>query len=525
LLGFEEEFGYDASMLSPALRRDMEEKGIDIGLTLSIAKGYNAGILGRTPPIAAKGLPRPDGERILDVRGDFSLRAGIGKLMERIDSIAGPLVAERCATLARREGGPGAREEVVLDRGALEEIGYALLPFTAFGILTGGGATTYIDRKRNRALDPGLFSRFEADFDSMAENARGRPKGAAAAYAGPDGKPGPSYLRLKQRALLLLVREWEKRESHLGGRPARGAEAPGGGFPLRPFHMTSTGNAAALEAHLAGAMDDTATAGLIAATGCDVSRFMTGVQPMLAAFTHSSDGGEKRVFDRAYGKADAALALPGGHGQCFIYLAEVFRALRAEGKRYAYVSNVDNLGALPSPLEIGILAATGKRAGFDFSYRTAIDVKGGILIETGDDRLACGDLGAAISAEEAKRLEAGGRTALFNCATGLFDLDWLVGALDDVAKNLPVRFSDQEKDAGRYSQAEQVTWEVISLIEDPAVFAVEKTERFLAAKMLMETILMCRAGDEAGPPAWETGRLLRAGLARLLSGPYGMAGI
>ena len=30
-----------------------------------------------------------------------------------------------------------------------------------------------------------------------------------------------------------------------------------------------------------------------------------------------------------------------------------------------------------------------------------------------------------------------------------------------------MRFSDQNKDAGHYSQAEQVTWEVIALMEDP----------------------------------------------------------
>jgi hypothetical protein len=502
--------GYHGCMLSPALLEDMRAKGIDTELALSILEAINSGRAGKDPPIRAVGLPCPDGRSILDLRGGLSLRVDSGALAERLAGMG----LEPSRVLGRND----MRGEIELDRAALTRLGREILPFAAFGILTGGGATTYVDIKKNRAIDPGLFERFKPDFERLAEAARGKPKGLAAAYIGADGRAGPSYLRLKQRALLLAAKAWQE-----GGRGrTRACGAPGGGFPLRPFQLASSTNRGALEEHLAEAREDPLCAGLIRDTGCDIGEFLTGVQPMVCAYTHSSEGWPKTVFSRAYGREDSALALPGGHGQCFRFLADILRALRSEGKRYAYLSNVDNLGALPDPLELGIMAATGARAGFDFSFRSPLDTKGGILVRSEAGGLACGDIGPAISTSELLRLEAEGGAALFNCATGLFDLDWLVPALDWIPERLPLRVHDQDKDAGRYSQAEQVAWEVIGLIEDPLIFAVRKEERFLAAKSLMETILMSRADDSPGPPAWEAARSLRRGLVRLLEGPFGM---
>jgi UTP--glucose-1-phosphate uridylyltransferase len=497
-------------MLSEALRRDMESKGIDVPLSLDLLEGINSGRLGREPPLKASSIPSQDAPGIVDVRGAVTIKIDAEKLRERLNALGLDRLAPRT--------GAG---EISLDRRALEGLGFALLPRTAFGVLTGGSATSYADERKNRALDEGLFDAFHDDFSLLAGIARGKPKGLAPAYIDPEGKPGPSYLRLKQRALLILVRGWMRREN------AYGMGAGEFGMPLRPFHMPSSGNAAHIEAHLLGAREDPLTAGLIRETGWDASSFLSSAQGLISAFTHSAEGSPRRVFDRAYGREDSSVALPGGHGQCFSVLAEVFRALKKEGKRYAYLSNVDNLGALPSPLEIGIMAATGRRAGFDFSFRTPLDVKGGILILTKEKRLSCGDIGSAISAEDVRDLEASGDKALFNCATGLFDLEWLVPALDRIKETLPLRISDQDKDSGRYAQAETSTWEVIGLIDDPLVFAVEKAERFLSAKFLMETVLMSRAGTEGDfgeSETWRTGGALRDGLERLLAGPYGMSG-
>ena len=246
---------------------------------------------------------------------------------------------------------------------------------------------------------------------------------------------------------------------------------------------------------------------------------------MIAAYTHSAEGRPKRVFDRSHGRPDSAIALPGGHGQCFRVLAPALRALHGSGARFAYLGNVDNLGFIPDPFEIAILALSGRPAAFDFSLRTPMDVKGGILVETSSGGRTVADIGPAISFDEVKRLEASGSSILFNCAIGLFDLDRLVPRLDEIGRDLPVRFTDQDKDAGKYSQAEQVTWEVASLLPGFLAFAVDKYDRFIAAKLLAETLLTsgAAAGDSRVPSELaETSRKLKAALDIKLAGPYGL---
>lgn len=181
--------------------------------------------------------------------------------------------------------------------------------------------------------------------------------------------------------------------------------------------------------------------------------------------------------------------MPGGHGQNFTILRACYQELLEQGIRLVYLGNVDNLGYTVNPVTIALLALQGKEAGFEFAFRTVVDTKGGILIIDQQNRLNCADLGVAISPAEVATIEEEGERILFNCATGLFNLEYLVANLDRIINNLPVRFSDQDKDAGRYSQAEQVTWEIIGMLDDFYIFGVDKYERFLAAKLIMETLM------------------------------------
>jgi hypothetical protein len=289
--------------------------------------------------------------------------------------------------------------------------------------------------------------------------------------------------------------------------------------------MSSVGNDAELREAYADYARSPLLEPLARKTGLSACSFETGIQPLIAAFTHSGEGRPKRIFDHAHGRPDTAIALPGGHGQCFRILAPVLAGLHARGIRYAWIGNVDNMGYLPDPVELAMLALSGRPAAFDFALRTPVDVKGGILVEEGPGRRTVADIGPAISFDEVERLESEGASILFNCATGLFDLDWLMPRLDDLARRLPVRVSDQDKDSGRYSQAEQVTWEVTGLLPSFLAFAVDKYDRFMAAKLLAETLLT--SGVAMGDPRIPAGlaatsRLLKAGLERKLSGPYGL---
>ena len=160
-----------------------------------------------------------------------------------------------------------------------------------------------------------------------------------------------------------------------------------------------------------------------------------------------------------------------------------------------------------------------------------MDIKGGILIRDTAGRLNCGDIGPAISKEQLAAAEAKGKPILFNCATGLFSLGHLARELPHIIRNLPTRFSDQDKDAGRYSQAEQVTWEVLGMLDDFFVFGVDKYERFIAAKLLLESFLangLCldhpdfpRHSDPA-KDLHGVGMKLNKGLEKLFREEYGL---
>jgi len=119
--------------------------------------------------------------------------------------------------------------------------------------------------------------------------------------------------------------------------------------------------------------------------------------------------------------------------------------------------------------------------------------------------------------------EAHGKPVLFNCGIGLFDLEKLIKRLPDISWQLPLRITDQDKDAGLYAQAEQITWEIIGLLDDPLFFAVEKSRRFIASKMLMETIMTSLPPHDTSSALGSVSESLHAGLKNLLESQYGLA--
>ena len=489
-------------MIRQQLLEDMQAKGIDIAATLDILAELNSGTWDGPPTVEAIGVPPVDGTSIVSLSARTAYELPEDAAAKRLDAL-GIRIPE---TAIRQDG------KLRFGQQELVDIGERLYGITAWGVLNGGSATSYADRKKNAALGPEVFQAISAGFELLAPLCEGRPKGITPAYINPDGSPGESFLMLKMRAALLRAARYVERFGR-GERPA-----------LPFFQMSSKGTDAALTAAYEGYANHPWLADLIARTGSDPTKPRSAVQTLLAAFSHSSEGQPRQIFDHALGKADSALALPGGHGQSFRVLAEVYRGLFADGYRYAYLGNVDNIGYYPNPVELAVMALSGAEAGFEFSYRTPVDVKGGILVTTTGGKKTVADLGQAISFDEAARLEAAGQHILFNCATGLFDLGALVPALDRIARSLPVRISDQDKDAGRYSQAEQSTWEVVGLLDWPLGFAVEKKERFLAAKLLAETVMASGTMDTQAFPddLKATAFTLSSGLTATLAGPCGL---
>lgn len=514
--------GLKEQELDQVLRKDMASKHIDIGLTLNILNRYNSGEFDHFTKIIPDGVPLIDGTSVIDMRDKsrgrilFCYPRQTALMHLEKNGIQFPF-GTRVAGSQILEKMENGKSYLFFTAGALEELGHQLLDRCAYGVLNGGSATSYADTKKNRAIDESLFSSLKPLFEYFAPLCKDVPKGLTPAYINPDGSPGASFLELKMRARLLAAAVAARRREE----PALAPRQPF--MPL--YQMTSTAN----YGQLAQAYTDLSTSPFLsplsAEVGIKAAEWQSGIQPMIAAYTHSQEGLPKRIFDRAYGKEHSALPLPGGHGQSFMVLGDIFREYQRQGIRYAMLSNVDNIGAYVDPIELAILAISGKPAGFDFAFKTAVDVKGGILVQSQAGSKNVVDIGPAIALDEVKRLEEKGSSILFNCATGIFDLDWLVPHLEEITKRLPVRFSDQNKDAGLYSQAEQVTWEVVSLLPDFIAFAVEKKRRFLAAKMLSEMLLTSGFGvdDSSVPlPLREMGKTLHDGQIWLLEHIYGL---
>ncbi len=480
----------------------MNKKNVDIDLALSILSRLERNDFS-SEPVAVQELPGPMDPEIIDCSGSMTFTMRRETATRAISSLG---VGVDPALYASQSG-----QDLVFDGSGLKQLGSALSPFLSYGVLNGGSATSYADATRNKAFDSSLYDYYRDIFAGLIEPALGSPKGLTPAFVQANGTPGPSFLELKMRGLLL------------GAQQGGTGTTPPRNLPM--YQMTSSGNNKQItEAYMAYRRSP-----LIEPLGknvaTDVTEVATAVQPLITGFSESN--GAWSFFTHAFGRTNSVLPLPGGHGQCFHALKPVFRSLRAQGKRWVLLGNVDNLGNLPKPEHLALLALSQAPAGFEFAYRTPVDIKGGILVRGNGNRLTCADIGSAISREDVLAAERKGAKILFNCATGLFSLDYLEEHIDRIVAELPLRVSRQEKDAGVYWQAEQITWEVIGLIENPLVFGVDKYERFLAAKLFIECLLTSGIGlDESNFPASDeirtTALRLNSGLQRLLRTVYGL---
>lgn len=495
------------SDLSPKLAAQLVSDGVDLDRMLRLLDDINDGKYDNAVGVEPDSVPDLSHPSIIDRRGPASYSMSLSDAATRFRKLELPFSPESFVVSgsARVEG-----TRITFDAKALETIGIHLYPKTAYGVLNGGSASSYADVKKNRALDAPLFDSFRERFDALSGLCRGQPKGITPAYINPDGTPGYSFLLLKLRMLL----EHKKKYLELTGTMPE--------LILPAFQMTSVHTDVPVQDAFRTyiMMDELRT--LANGIGCASLEMFTETQSMMAAITHSSEGKPRRIFDRAYGKADTGIAMPGGHGQNFEILAPIYRKMYDEGIRYAWIGNIDNMGYTVDPVSLAIFALSGKEAAFEESYRTPLDVKGGILVSDKSGKLTCADIGPVVSSQDVLDFEAAGKPVLFNCGIGLFDLEKLVPRLPSIPWQLPLRITDQDKDAGLYAQAEQITWEIIGLLDDPLFFAVEKPVRFVAAKMLMETIITSTPPESVSGGLGAVSGALHEGLVKLLRREYGL---
>ncbi len=510
----------------------MNRKHIDLNLTNEILHNYNNGLYDNVVPVKVDEIPKIDGDNIIDRENITSWSGSYSEVCDNLKKINKNLNIARLGSALGQISQSDGKEVITLSAYELKMLGVQLYPYVSYGILNGGSASSYVDSRKNTALNPDLMKVYDILFKKTSKKAAGQAKGITAAFTNPDGSGGPGFLELKMRALLIENLRYQttitkENEIFTGDSTEKKAASL---YPM--FQMTSVYTDEQIKAELEEYKNSPLLKDLIKASGVDITGVLTGVQPMLAAFSHSGVGKPKQIFTNAYGRDGEMLPIPGGHGQNFIILSEIYRYLYNEaGKKFIYLSNVDNLGNLPDPVSIALTALSGVEASFEFAFKTPVDIKGGILIRDQNGNLNCADIGPAVSREEVDRQEASGKKILYNCATGLFNLQYITENLDHIVKNLPMRFSDQEKDAGAYSQAEQVTWEIIGMIDRPLILGVNKYQRYLAAKLLLESFMTSGLLlDEPDFPSHEdpakdfrgTARNLYAGLKENLNEIYGM---
>ncbi len=510
----------------------MSIKYIDMDLTNSILKNINSGVYDNVVPVEVSDIPGIDGVSVIDHSGLKHIGFYLDEVCTSLRRINPNLREYLFGTLYGKTSGSGNGQMVTFSRDELEQIGIQLYPYTAYGILNGGSATSYSDSRKNTDLNPELMRLYRSLFEKSSQNAAGKAKGITPAYINSDGTSGPSFMELKLRSLLIANLRYrmtiDRQNELFEGDSAKHSESA-----MSPmFQMTSVYNNEQITQELESYRTSPMLSELIETTGVDICRPLTGIQPMIAALTHSSVGKPKQVFSNAWGRDGELLPMPGGHGQNFLILSEVYSYLYNDlGKKFAWLGNVDNIGNIPDPVSLALTAMSGCEASFEFAFRTPVDVKGGILIRDKSGRLNCADIGPAISKEEVDRQEAAGKKILFNCATGLFSLEYLTENITGIIKNLPMRITDQNKDAGRYAQAEQVTWEIIGMLETPLILGVNKYDRYLAAKLLLESFMTSglKLDDDSFPSHEDpekdfrrTAENLYEGLRNNLSNGYGM---
>ena len=309
----------------PTLVTDMKQKGIDVDLTYKILTQFNAGKFDRVEPVRVGKIPAVDGRVILDMTGDVTEELALATAQANIDRLGREIDLTRIGTVQ------GTR--IIFDKAALTNLGIMLYPILAYGILNGGSASSYIDYKKNKTFNAALFEICHNQFSILEKFSKGKAKGLTPAFINQDGTPGPSFIELKMRALLLEALRYQVT---IGEQPETTL--------LPMFQMTSVYNDREIRDEYCKYRESELLAELIRETNLDITETITGIQPMLAAFSPSSAGKPKTVFDHAYGEENSVLPMPGGHGQNFIIMRQVYQKLLANGIKFIYLGNVDNLG-------------------------------------------------------------------------------------------------------------------------------------------------------------------------------------
>ena len=189
---------------------------------------------------------------------------------------------------------------------------------------------------------------------------------------------------------------------------------------------------------------------------------------------------------------------PPGHGDLYPSLLSsgLLEQLLADGYRYAFVSNVDNLGAVPDGRLAAWFASSGSGYAAEVCRRTEMDLKGGHLVRrTADGRLVLRDT-AQTAPEEMKHFTDADKHPYVNTNNLWFDLARLRDMLAETGGvlDLPLirnakTVDPTDKTSTPVIQIETAMGGAVELFDGAVSVAVER-DRFVPVKTTNELLLL-----------------------------------
>eukprot|EP01028_Stygiella_incarcerata_P007861 TRINITY_DN328_c0_g1_i2.p1 TRINITY_DN328_c0_g1~~TRINITY_DN328_c0_g1_i2.p1 ORF type:complete len:495 (-),score=127.56 TRINITY_DN328_c0_g1_i2:290-1774(-) len=189
------------------------------------------------------------------------------------------------------------------------------------------------------------------------------------------------------------------------------------------------------------------------------------------------------------GTKSASEWYPPGHGDFFssLYENELFEQLYAEGRRYIFISNVDNLGA---EVDFHLLRFFEKQK-LDFMMevtpKTRADVKGGTLVRK-NGRPYLLEL-AAVPDERKEEFKSITRFKVFNTNNLWLSFDAMREKMKHGGVHMPVIANEKFSDGKRVLQLEQAMGSAISSFERSVSVSVPRS-RFLPVKNTGDLLLI-----------------------------------
>jgi UTP--glucose-1-phosphate uridylyltransferase len=172
---------------------------------------------------------------------------------------------------------------------------------------------------------------------------------------------------------------------------------------------------------------------------------------------------------------------PPGHGDVYLALwsTGLLQALRDRGIRWAFVSNVDNLGATFDPAILGHLDAHGVEFAMEVTDKTLADIKGGTLIRRGG-RLCLLEV-AQVEPEHVGDFQDVKAFSVFNTNNLWWRLDALAERLEQAALELPMIVNPKKVEGREVVQLETAMGAAVGSFDRAIGIRVPRT-RFAPVK-------------------------------------------